>query len=86
MSDTHGAGHNSGVSGEHLKSFIERIERLMEERKGLGADITEVFSEAKSSGYDPKIMRRVIKLRGMNEADRQNEEAVLGVYLAAVGL
>ena len=80
------AADKKGVSAQRLKSFIERIERLEEEKKALGADIREVYGEAKSSGYDPKIMRKVIKLRGMDAGDRQEEEALLQVYLDAVGL
>lgn len=86
-----GPGHNSEapkkeVSAQRLKSFIQRIERLAEEQKALAADVREVYSEAKSTGYDPKIMRKVIRLRGMDAADREEEESLLGVYLEAVGL
>ncbi len=83
--DTPGAGHNRGVSAQRLKSFIERIERLEEEKKALGADIREVYGEAKSSGFDPKIMRRVIKVRAEDPNDRMEEESLLAVYLDAVG-
>ena len=76
---------DKGISAQRLKSFIERIERLEEERKALGADIREVYSEAKSTGYDPKIMRQVVKLRKMDASDRQEQESLLQVYLDAVG-
>lgn len=76
-------GHN--VSAQRLKPYIERIERLMEERRALGKDINEVFSEAKSTGFDPKIMKKVIRLRGMDAAERAEEEALIGVYFDAVG-
>jgi len=79
-------GHNSGVAGERLRSFIQRIERLEEEKKSLGAEIREVFAEAKSDGFDPKIMRQVIKLRKMDAADRQEKEALLETYLSALGM
>jgi uncharacterized protein (UPF0335 family) len=75
-------GHNTN---ERLKQFIQRIERLEEEKKALSADIKEVYSEAKSAGYDPKIMRQVVKIRKMDKADRQEQESLLDVYLAAVG-
>ena len=76
---------DKGISAQRLKSFIERIERLEEERKALGADVREVYSEAKSTGYDPKVMRQVVKLRKMDASDRQEQESLLQVYLDAVG-
>lgn len=87
---TAGIGHNSGettkgVSAQRLKSFVERIERLEEERKNLGADIREIYSEAKGGGFDAKIIRQVVKLRKMGKADREEQEALLQVYLDAVG-
>jgi uncharacterized protein (UPF0335 family) len=75
-----------GVAGEHLRSFIQRIERLEEEKKTISEDIREVFAEAKSNGFDPKIMRQVLKLRRMETADRQEQEALLETYLAALGM
>jgi uncharacterized protein (UPF0335 family) len=75
-----------GVAGERLRSFIQRIERLEEERKTIGDDIREVYAEAKSNGFDPKIMRQVIRLRKMEVADRQEQEALLDTYLAALGM
>lgn len=85
---TPAAGHNSGrgISAQRLKSFIQRVEKLKEERKATGADIKEVYSEAKSSGFDPKIMRRLIQIRKMDAAERQEQEALLQVYMDAVGL
>ena len=76
---------DKGISAQRLKSFIERIERLEEERTALGADIREVYGEAKSTGYDPKIMRKVVALRKMDASDRQEQESLLQVYLDAVG-
>jgi uncharacterized protein (UPF0335 family) len=75
-----------GVAGERLRSFIQRIERLEEEKKTISDDIREVFAEAKSTGFDPKIMRQVIRLRKMESADRQEQEALLETYLAALGM
>jgi uncharacterized protein (UPF0335 family) len=75
-------GHNTN---ERLKQFIQRIERLEDEKKALSADINEVYSEAKSAGYDPKVMRQVVKIRKMDKADRQEQESLLDVYLVAVG-
>ena len=75
-----------GVAGERLRSFLERIERLEEERTGLTADIREVYAEAKGSGFDTKIMRQIVRLRRMDAADRQEQEALLDVYKKAIGL
>lgn len=75
-----------GVSGQRLKSFIERIERLEEEKAALAEDIKEVYAEAKSTGFDTPTMRKVIKLRKMDHEKRQEEEQLLDLYTAAVGL
>jgi uncharacterized protein (UPF0335 family) len=75
-----------GVAGERLKSFIERIERLEEEKRALGEDIKEVFAEAKGSGFDPKIMRQIIKIRRMDKDDLDEQEALLDVYMRALGM
>lgn len=77
---------DKGVSAQRLKSFIERIERLEEEKKAMGADIREVYSEAKSSGFDTKIMRKVIALRRMEPSDRAEQEALMQVYIDAIGM
>ena len=76
----------SGFAKEHLRSFIERIERLEEEKKALADDIREVYSEAKGTGFDTKVMRQVIRLRKMESADRQEQEAMLYLYLSALGM
>lgn len=75
-----------GVAGERLRSLIERIERLEEEKSALSDDISEVYSEAKGNGYDVKVVRQVIKLRKMDSADRQEQEAILDTYKAAIGM
>ena len=77
---------DTGVSAQRLKSFIQRIERLEEEKKATGADIREVYSEAKSSGFDTKIMRKVIALRRLDAAERQEQEALMQVYIDAIGM
>jgi len=76
----------SGFAKEHLRSFIERIERLEEEKKALADDIREVYSEAKGTGFDTKVMRQVVRLRKMESADRQEQEAMLDLYLNALGM
>lgn len=80
-------GHNSeNASAEQLRLFIERIERLEEEKKGVADDIKDVYSEAKSQGYDAKIMRMIVGLRKMNRDDRQEMEAILDTYKSALGM
>ena len=69
-----------------LKSFIERIERLEEEKNNILADIKEVYSEAKSSGYDPKIMRKVLIIRKMDVDERLEQEALLDTYMNVLGI
>jgi len=76
----------SGIAKEHLRSFVERIERLEEEKKALADDIREVYSEAKGTGFDTKVMRHVVRLRKMESADRQEQEAMLDLYLNALGM
>lgn len=75
-----------GVAGDRLKSFIERIERLEEEKAALAADVREVFSEAKGEGFDAKVMRQVVRLRKMDSGDREEQEAILELYKQALGL
>lgn len=69
-----------------LRSLIERIERLEEEKKAIAADIKEIYGEAKSTGFDTKIMRKVVSLRKKDTAERQEEEAILDLYLSALGM
>ncbi|MCC7274780.1 MAG: DUF2312 domain-containing protein [Alphaproteobacteria bacterium] len=75
-----------GVTAEQLRSFIERIERLEEEKAALAGDIKEVYAEAKGEGYDTKIMRTLVRIRKMNEADVQEQEELLEVYKRALGM
>jgi uncharacterized protein (UPF0335 family) len=76
----------NGFAAGQLKSLIERIERLEEEKGALAADIREVYSEAKTNGFDTKIIRQVIRLRRLDNTERQEQEAVLDLYLAALGM
>jgi len=76
---------SGGVAADRLKSFIERIERLEEEKKNLTADIREVYAEAKSSGFDTKTMRKVVALRKLDMSEREEQEALLDTYLRALG-
>jgi uncharacterized protein (UPF0335 family) len=75
-----------GVAAERLKSFIERIERLEEEKAALTSDIREIYSEAKGTGFDTKVMRQIVRLRKMEDADRQEQQAILDTYKKALGL
>ncbi|MGC2415391.1 MAG: DUF2312 domain-containing protein [Stellaceae bacterium] len=75
-----------GIAGERLRSFIERIERLEEERRTLGADIKEVYAEAKGAGFDAKIMRQLIRLRRMDKDDLDEQETLLDIYKRALGM
>ena len=75
-----------GVSTERLRSFVERIERLEEEKAALAGDIREVYSEAKGSGFDVKVMRQVMRLRKLDKTARQEHEAMLETYLRALGM
>jgi uncharacterized protein (UPF0335 family) len=75
----------AGAAQGRLKSFIERIERLEEDKAAIMTDLKEVFGEAKGEGFDTKIMRKVVRLRKQDTAKRQEEEAILDLYLAAIG-
>tara|TARA_R110002072_G_scaffold122455_8_gene257023 strand:- start:195 stop:458 length:264 start_codon:yes stop_codon:yes gene_type:complete len=86
MSDVTETNDVGGVAGERLRSFIERIERLEEEKAALAADVREVYAEAKGTGFDTKIMRQIIKLRKMDDNDRQETESLLDVYKHALGM
>lgn len=86
-------GHNSGeaqdavgVSGQRLKGFIERVERLEEEKSALQEDIKDIMAEAKAVGFDTKIMRKIIRLRKMDKEKRNEEEELTELYKAAIGM
>ena len=73
------------IAGDQLKSIVERIERLEEEKKTIADDIKEVYAEAKGNGYDVKILRKVVAIRKRDANERAEEEAILDLYLQAVG-
>ena len=75
-----------GVAGDRLRTIIERIERLEDEKKALSDDIREVYSEAKGAGFDIKIIRQIVRLRKMDASDRSEMELVLDVYKRALGM
>jgi len=78
-------GHNS-VAGDELRQFIERIERLEEEKRAIADDIKEVYGEAKARGFDTKTMRKIVALRRKNEEERAEEAAMLDLYMNALGM
>jgi uncharacterized protein (UPF0335 family) len=94
MPKTAGVGHNSDAHPDvlnktaqsELKNTIERIERLEAEKAEVAESIKEVYAEAKANGYDTKIMRKVVRIRKMDQAKRLEEEAILDLYLSALGL
>ena len=75
-----------GIAVDRLRSLIERIERLEEEKKAIAGDIRDIFAEAKSAGFDVKVMREILKLRKMDAADRDEKELLLEIYCKALDL
>ena len=75
-----------GIAGDQLKSIVERIERLEEEKAGLASDIRDVFAEAKGNGFDVKVLRQIIRLRKVDNAERDEQEALLDLYMKALGM
>lgn len=75
-----------GVASNQLRAFIERIERLEEEKKTIADDIKDVYGEAKAMGYDTKVLRKVVSIRKLDQNERMEQEAVLDTYLAALGM
>jgi uncharacterized protein (UPF0335 family) len=78
-------GHNL-VAADELKLLFERIERMEEEKKGVAEDIKDIYIEAKSRGYDPKIMRQIVRLRAMDTDKRKEQQSLIEVYASAIGL
>jgi uncharacterized protein (UPF0335 family) len=92
MSDTAGANDTQdhaqwgNIAADRLRSIIERIERLEEERKALGSDIKDIYAESKSAGFDPKVIRKLISIRKQEPADVEEQETLLDVYRRALGM
>lgn len=95
MNTTPGIGHNSGedeakdvggVAGKRLKAFIDRIERLTEEKQGIADDIKDIYAEAKGVGFDAKTIRKIVKLKKMDAEKRREEDELLELYCSAIGL
>jgi uncharacterized protein (UPF0335 family) len=75
-----------GIAADRLRSFVERIERLEEEKKGIADDIKDVYAEAKGTGFDVKIIRQIIRLRKKEKEERQEEEELIELYKMALGM
>lgn len=75
----------TAIARDQLRVFVERIERLTEEKKAISEDITDVYAEAKGTGFDVKAIRAVVKLRSIPVTTRQEQEAVLDLYMASIG-
>lgn len=91
MSDknTPGQGHNSntgGVAADQLRSIIERVERLEDEKAAIASDIKEVYAQAKGNGFDTKTLRKIVRLRKVDKAERQEQAALLDLYASALGM
>lgn len=83
--ETGAAGVNA-IAADQLRAFVERIERLEEDKRAIGDDIKLVYAELKATGFDSKAVRSIVKLRRKDQAERQEEEAVLDLYKAALGM
>ncbi|MBF0107734.1 MAG: DUF2312 domain-containing protein [Magnetococcales bacterium] len=90
MQHVHGSAvaavENTSIPGEELRLYIERIERLEEEKAELGQDIRDLYQEAKGNGFDPKVMREIIKLRKKDPGEIDEEDAILHLYKEALGM
>ena len=75
-----------GIASEHLRSYIDRIERLEEEKAGLASDIRDIYAEAKGNGFDSKTMRRIVSLRKLDQSERNEQEALLDLYPRALDM
>jgi len=86
MSEDPVAKSSEAVDASHLRAFIERIERLEEEKKALSDDVRDVYAEAKGNGFDAKVIRKVVSIRKQDRDKRREEEEILDLYLAALGI
>ena len=77
---------NELVAGDHLKAFVDRIERMHEEKKAISDDIAEIYAEAKGNGFNTKVLRQIIRIRTQDHAERMEQEALLELYMSALGM
>lgn len=78
--------NNGGIAGENLRRYIERIEKLENNKAEIAADVREIYTRAKGEGFDPKVMRQVLKIKRMDPAERQEQESLLDIYCHALGI
>jgi uncharacterized protein (UPF0335 family) len=79
------SGHN-GIDASHLRAFIERVEKLESEKRAIADDIKDIYAEARGNGFDAKIIRKIVAMRRMDAEKRREEEAILDVYMSALGM
>lgn len=84
--DNQKAATTESVAKDQLRAFVERIERMEEEKKAISDDIREIYSEAKGNGFDTKVLRMIIKIRKRDASERMEQEALLDLYMAALGM
>lgn len=77
---------DQGVAGEQLRAFVERIERLEEEKQAIADDVKEVYAEAKGTGFDVKVLRQIVRIRKQDKNERMEQEAILDLYMHALGM
>ena len=75
-----------GIAGEQLRQYIQKVERLEQEKADLASDIRDVYAEAKGNGYEPKVMRQIVKIRKMDNNERAEQEELLDIYKHALGM
>lgn len=76
----------NSVAADQIRAFVERIERMEEEKRAIADDIKEIYAEAKGTGFDTKVLRKIVAIRKMDHADRMEQEALLDMYLSALGM
>lgn len=76
----------TNATAAQLKAFIERIERMEEERRGLSDDIKDIYAEAKGNGFDAKVLRKIVAIRKQDQNERREQEEILGLYMQAIGM
>lgn len=81
-----GRNHPEGVAQDQIRAFVERIERMEEEKKAIADDIKEIYAEAKGSGFDTKVLRQIVRIRKQDHGERMEFEALLDLYMAALGM
>lgn len=75
-----------GVAGDQLRAFVERIERMEEEKRAIADDIKEIYAEAKGNGFDVKVLRQIVRIRKQDASEREEQEAILDLYMHALGM